>query len=95
MNMRQKVIRLLEHTTLLIIKFEKNCSVTVNRLMDVRVQVKSMKKNLHTCRCFLQDEKAACAVKTEVAVGVGAVIEVRVDSGCYKFFKNKIKRTRV
>lgn len=39
----------------------------------------------YTCRCFLQDEKAARAMKTEVAVGVGAVIEVRVDSGCYKF----------
>lgn len=39
----------------------------------------------YTCRCFLQDEKTTCAMKTEVAVGVGTVIEVRVDCSCYKF----------
>lgn len=67
----------------------------INAVKNSKFLIFSIKKDLHTGRCFLQDEKAACAVKTEVAVGVGAVIEVRVDSGCYKFFKNKIKRTWV
>lgn len=47
--------------------------------------------NLHTCRCLLQDQEAAGAMKAEMPMGIRTVIEMRLNSRSHKLCGREIK----